>query len=186
MQSPKAMWFWLTFVIWLAIDQATKIWTVTTLELHGPGIEIIPGFMTFIHAQNPGAAFSILTDFEYRHYVFLGFTAIAIVVIYQMYRDLEEEDKLLSMALGLIFSGAVGNGIDRLHKQTVTDFISVYVSADGPKEWLIERLGTATWPTFNIADSALLVGVIIYVIWGKPAEEATAETVDDAASDASA
>jgi signal peptidase II len=179
LDSAKAQWFWITFVIWLVIDQATKIWTVSTLEQYGPGIEVIPGFIRFIHAQNPGAAFSILTEFEYRHYVFLGFTVIAIGVVAQMYRELEDEMRLLPMALGLILSGAVGNAIDRVHKQTVTDFISVYISADGPREWLIERVGTATWPTFNIADSTLLVGVVIFLIWGNNAEkEATAEDDD--------
>lgn len=76
--SAKARWFWVTFLVWLVVDQATKIWVYLNIEYRVGEIEIIPGFFSIVHAQNPGAAFSMLRDFEYRHVVFLGFTVIAV------------------------------------------------------------------------------------------------------------
>lgn len=162
--SPKALIFWSIFLGGVVLDQVTKIWVYTQLEYRVDEIQLIPGFLSIVHAQNPGAAFSILSDFEYRHYVFLGFTVVAGVIIADMYRKLPRTDRLLSAALGLILSGAVGNAIDRVHKQTVTDFVRVYTESPGLKAWLIDMFGTNEWPAFNVADSALLIGVVIFLL----------------------
>ena len=71
---------------------------------------------------------------------------------------------LVPIALAPIASGALGNAVDRVWKATVTDFLRVYISAPGAKQWLMETFGTAEWPSFNVADSTLLVGVVIFVI----------------------
>ena len=161
--SRKAIWFWDTFLVGLALDQATKIWVYTQLEYRVDEVKIIPGFLSFVHAQNPGAAFGLLVDYDHRHWVFLGFTVIAMFVIADMYRKLPPGDRLLGCALGMILSGAVGNAIDRVHKQTVTDFIRVYTDSPSLRPTLIDWFGTSEWPSFNIADSALLVGVVIFM-----------------------
>ena len=175
--SRKSIVFWITFVIGVILDQATKIWVYT--HLAGPGgvnagaereIKVIDGFLSIVHAQNPGAAFGLLRDSPYRHFIFLVFTVVACVAIVYMWKALPPEDRWQSATLGLIFSGAVGNGIDRAHKQTVTDFILVYTEHPTMKSWLINSpLGSNEWPSFNVADAALVVGVIMfmihYVLW---------------------
>lgn len=173
------------------VDQLTKVWTVRALRYSGlpegrPGslpahtwdgirqlghdpsnpeeILVIPGFLSFIHAQNPGAAMGMLVNNEYRMWIFLIFTVVAVGVLVSMYRQLPDDDRFQSATIALILSGAVGNAIDRLHKQAVTDFIRVYTEAPAAKAWLIATFRTAEWPTFNVADAAIVVGVAMYLI----------------------
>ena len=138
-------------------------------------ITLIPGFLDIVHAENPGAAFSILRDFEYRHLLFLGFAIIAFGIVWDQFRRLTEEHTLLVFALALIASGAAGNAMDRLYKRTVTDFIRVYTEQPSIKATLIDWFGTYEWPSFNVADSALLVGVLIFVFKAPNPEEETAK-----------
>lgn len=190
--SRKSITFWSIFIVGLILDQVTKIWIYTNLA--GPGginagmpreITVIDGFLSIVHAQNPGAAFGLFRNSEYRHYVFLVFTIIAVGVIVQMYRALPAVDRWQAATLGMILSGAVGNGIDRLHKRTVTDFILVYTDNPTLQEWLIASpLGSSEWPSFNVADAALVVGVIMfiihYVLW-EDAEGADANDIAELA-----
>jgi len=169
----------------VVLDQITKVWTIRALSYTGQKllphtwdgikqlgydasnpteIPVIPGFLSFIHAQNPGAAMGMLVSFEHRMWVFLIFTVVAVGVLISMYRQLADNDRFQSATIALILSGAVGNAIDRAHKQTVTDFIRVYTDSPGAKAWLIENVGTAEWPTFNIADAAIVVGVAMYLL----------------------
>jgi signal peptidase II len=169
----------------VVVDQLTKVWTVRALSYSGQKlpphtwdgikqlgydasnpaeIPVIPGFLSFIHAQNPGAAMGMLNSFDQRMWVFLVFTIVAVGVLVSMYRQLPDDDRFQSATVALILSGAIGNAIDRAHKQTVTDFIRVYTDSPGPKAWLIENVGTAEWPTFNVADAAIVVGVAMYLI----------------------
>lgn len=172
--TRKSKLFWLMLVIFLAFDQATKLWIYANLEMgpRGDIITVIPGFFDLVHAENPGAAFSMFHTFEYRHLLFLGFTAIAGWVVWDQYRRLKDDDTWMPIALGLIASGALGNAIDRVWKRTVTDFLRIYTDAPDAKAWLIDTFGTNEWPSFNIADSALLVGVVIFVIAGYIEERA--------------
>ncbi|MDP2309878.1 MAG: signal peptidase II [Pseudomonadota bacterium] len=167
------------------VDQLTKVWTVRALRYSGQSltphtwnglkqlgydpdspeeIQVIPGFLSLIHAQNPGAAMGMLVSFEHRMWVFLVFTVVAVGVLISMYRQLPDNDRFQSATIALILSGAVGNAIDRVHKQTVTDFIRVYTDAPAAKAWLIGNFRTAEWPTFNVADAAIVVGVAMYLI----------------------
>ncbi|MCB9681717.1 MAG: signal peptidase II [Alphaproteobacteria bacterium] len=172
--SRNAKLFWLMFAIFLVLDQASKIWIYTNLA-EGPGgdvIQVIPGWFDLVHAENPGAAFSLLRTFEYRHLVFLAFTVVAIWVIWDQFKRLREHDAWMSLALGLIASGAVGNAIDRVYKRTVTDFLRLHVEAPSWRQWLIDTFGTNEYPSFNIADSALLVGVAIFFFASLAADRA--------------
>lgn len=162
--SRKTLIFWMVFAVFLILDQVTKVWVYTNLEYRVDEIVLIPHFLSIVHAQNPGAAFGILTTFAYRHLVFLAFTVIAVVIIVDMYRRLESDDRFGAVALGLILSGAVGNGIDRVHKQTVTDFIRIYTDDPEWVPWLRNTFGMAEWPSFNVADSTLLIGVIMFLV----------------------
>ena len=148
----------------VALDQITKWYVYTQLVENVDEIPVIPGFFSIVHAQNPGAAMGMLSTYEYRYVVFLVFTVIAVVVIVDMWRKLHPTDRFTAFILGLILSGAVGNGIDRVHKQTVTDFLRVYTEVPSLKMWLIETFGTNEWPSFNVADSALVVGVALFFV----------------------
>ncbi len=88
---------------------------------------------------------------------------VAIGVLISLYLEIPATARFMPAALGLILSGAVGNAIDRLHKQAVTDFLRVYTDHPSVRRWLLENLGTAEYPSFNIADIAISVGVAMFI-----------------------
>lgn len=162
--SRKAKLFWGFCIVGVILDQITKYWVYTSLKYNQDEVTVIPGFLSIVHAQNPGAAMGLLRNYEYRQYLFLVFTLIAVAVVVDLFRRLPKEDWFMSTTLGLILSGAIGNAIDRVHKGTVTDFIRVYTEQPSLKNWLTQTFGTNEWPSFNVADSALVVGVILFMI----------------------
>jgi signal peptidase II len=195
--NRKTIVFLSVFVIGVILDQATKIWVYTNLEYRRDEIKVIDGFFSIVHAQNPGAAFGMFGDLPFRQYLFLIFVAIAIGIVIDLWRRLPPNDNWLSLTLGLILSGAVGNGIDRVHKQTVTDFAMVYTEVPWIRDLIASiQMGPfhfcnsvrCEWPSFNVADASLLVGVglfmVHYMIWGEEDEMAkeAAATDDDAAT----
>ncbi len=162
--QPKNLWFTATAVATLALDQATKIWVVATIAPGSRGLEVIPGLFSVVHAQNPGAAGGLLGDFSYRIWLFLGFLAVASVMLVNLQRQLAPMLRFQPAILGLILGGALGNGIDRIHKQTVTDFLRFYSENPGI-EAALARIGLpAEYPTFNVADIALVLGVGLFVL----------------------
>ena len=163
--SPRAKAMLIVVPFLVVLDQITKIWVVRNIEYRRGEIDIIPGFFSLVHAQNPGAAFGMLTDFEYRIHLFVVFTVIALGVIWSMYKQTPRDDWFQSAVLGLLTAGALGNFIDRVHKQTVTDFLHVYWDKEPGRSWLIETFGTYHYPSFNVADSAIVVGICIFMIW---------------------
>ncbi|MCB9690060.1 MAG: signal peptidase II [Alphaproteobacteria bacterium] len=162
--NPRNVLFAVTAVVGLVLDQATKWWVVHNLPEGTGEIVVIPGFFSIVHARNPGAAFGMLRDFEYRHWVFLAFTIVAGFVIADMFRKLKPNDGFMGAALGLVLSGAIGNAIDRVLYRFVTDFLRVYIDTPSVKQWLIATFGTYEWPSFNVADAALVVGIGMFVI----------------------
>jgi len=164
-QTPKFKVFaWWTGIL-VFLDQLTKI-LVTMHIPYGRGeVELIPGFLSLVHARNPGAAMGMLDTFEYRMHVFAIFTVVALVVLLQMLTQLPDDDRFQALGLGMITSGAVGNAIDRVHKQSVTDFVRVYTEHPDLKAWLIQSpLKTNEWPAFNVADAAIVVGLGLFVV----------------------
>jgi signal peptidase II len=95
--------------------------------------------------------------------VFAVFTVIAVGVLIQMFREIPAHDRYQSTALGLVFSGAIGNAIDRIHKQSVTDFLRIYTENETLKPWLAENIGWTEWPSFNVADAAICVGLVMFI-----------------------
>lgn len=160
--KTKIVLFLTSFLVLL--DQVTKFWVYYNLELGRDEITVIPGFLSIIHAQNPGAAMGMLVNFEYRMIVFYAFTVIAVGVLWSMFKEIADDDRFQSATIALILSGAVGNVIDRIHKQTVTDFIKVYTEWPPLEQWLVKQFHTNEWPTFNVADAAIVVGVGMYLI----------------------
>lgn len=156
--------FALVAVLGIALDQASKAWIMANIPVGSTGITVIPGLLSIVHARNPGAAFGLFSDFAYRHQLFLLLTLVAVVVILDLVRKLPPTDRLMSVSLGLISAGAVGNVIDRLRFSCVVDFIRVYTDHPSLSKWLVDLVGTNEWPSFNVADSALVVGVGLFVI----------------------
>lgn len=174
--SPKILLFVVLNLFVVILDQATKIWIVQNLRLNRDSISVIDGWLQIVHVQNTGAAGGLLGGFEYRMWVFLVFTVVALGVLISMLLELREDERMMNVSLALIFSGAVGNAIDRAHKQSVTDFIRVYTDNEGLEAWLRSTIGTAEYPSFNVADVAIVVGVFMYMILyamghGRPPEE---------------
>ena len=156
--------FALVAVLGIVLDQATKAWIAANIPVGTTGIPLIPGFLSIVHAHNPGAAFGLFGGFAYRHQLFVLLTVVAVVVILDLVRKLPPTDRLMSASLGLIIAGAVGNVIDRLRFSYVVDFIRVYTDHPTLSRWLVDLFGTNEWPSFNVADSALVVGVALFVI----------------------
>lgn len=157
--QKKYLWFSVVFVFFLVLDQVTKIWVINNIEYRTEVIEVIPGFFSLVHTQNQGAAFGIMQG---QMLVFAVFTLIAVFVLGQMMHQLPSEDRYQSFGVGLLFSGVIGNGIDRMHKQSVTDFLHVYSEHPSIKPILIDILGSNAWPSFNVADAAIVVGMIMF------------------------
>lgn len=168
--------FAVILAIGLIADQASKTWVIANFVLGVDEMQLIPGFLSVVHAQNHGAAFS---SFEGMWGLFMVFTAVAIVVVLDLLRRLRADQAFMAGILGLILSGALGNGIDRVRLGYVTDFIRVYTDLEGPKAWLIANFGTNTWPIFNIADSVLLVGVTLFLVHYLFLEEGEPELDDE-------
>jgi signal peptidase II len=136
------------FLVGLILDQWTKLSIVDHFR-YGERLEVIPGIFDLTHVRNPGGAFSLFADgpFEWRMTFFVGATVLAIVLLMVFLARHEGEDWLTPSALGFVMAGAVGNLIDRLAYGEVIDFIDIHL-------W-----GGYTWPTFNVADSAIVLGV---------------------------
>ena len=115
---------------------------------------VLPGFFDLTHVRNPGGDFSFFASgpAEQRMIFFIGSTLLAIVLLVVFLWRLEPEVRLSAFALGIIFGGALGNLIDRLSYGEVIDFLDFHL-------W-----GGYTWPTFNLADSAIVVGVAILML----------------------
>lgn len=133
-------------------DQLTKLLIVRSFALY-ESREIIPGFFNLTYLVNNGAAFSILAGQPalWRQAFFITAAAIALILIGVAQRSFGRQSKVYSLALALIAGGAIGNLIDRIRLGHVIDFLDVYA-------------GSYHWPAFNVADSAICIGVALFLI----------------------
>lgn len=134
----------------LILDQVTKALILAHLPLGG-SIAVIPGFFDLTHVHNPGGAFGFLAGMsaEVRSLLFIAVSLVAAGLILYFYWQTPLGQRFLSFGLALIFGGAVGNLVDRMRFGIVVDFLDVYA-------------GTLHWPAFNVADSAITIGVGIF------------------------
>lgn len=149
------------------LDQITKQWIRVNLPMTGPRrsdrLQVIDGFFAIVHRENPGAAFGLFREFEYRRFLFLVVAIVATGVIFWMARELKEKQWILATALCLILAGAWGNAIDRAIFGSVTDFLEFRASgAFG--DWCRANLRTNVFPQFNVADICVNVGVGLFII----------------------
>jgi signal peptidase II len=146
----KYLWVGSIMGIVLLLDQFTKYIVDTHIRRHEI-IPVIPGFFNLTNVRNPGAAFGILSGVPgiWRSVFFITVTLVAVVVLAVLIRKTHE--RLLVAAFSLIAGGAVGNVIDRIRFGEVVDFIQWYVKS-------------YYWPSFNVADSAISVGVALLAV----------------------
>lgn len=151
--SRKLRFFVPVFLAALVIDQVTKIAIVDRFA-YGERLTVIPGFFNLTHVRNPGGAFSFLATMstEIRQVFFLGTGLIAIVLLLAFLRRLDPDDWLASTAIGGVLGGAIGNLIDRIVYGEVVDFLD------------FRLIGGYIWPTFNMADCWIVVGVGILMV----------------------
>ena len=134
----------------LILDQITKALVLGGLPL-GQSVAVIPGFFDITHVHNPGGAFGFLADMspQVRAWLFIAVSLLAAGLIVGFYWQTPPSQRLLQFGLALVFGGAIGNLVDRIRFGVVVDFIDVY-------------LGDLHWPAFNVADSAITIGVFIF------------------------
>jgi signal peptidase II len=134
----------------LVLDQATKLYIDHRFALY-ESVTVIENFFNITYVRNPGAAFGILADSAFRIPFFITVATLAALGILWYMRQLRADQRLLHFALSLIFAGAVGNLIDRIRLGEVIDFLDVH--------WYQHH-----WPAFNVADSAITVGVSLLLL----------------------
>ena len=159
------LFFWTVFAAFLVGDQVSKHWIEISIqpppehvEAHHrnlpPNIEVIENFFWIVHVHNDGAAWGILKGFGW----LLSLLAMAALLGIYLYRHtLQLHTTYMQWVFGLLCSGIMGNLLDRLRLGYVVDFLDFLI-------------GSYHWPAFNIADSAIFCGVVLYLIhsWRNP------------------
>ncbi|MBW2473692.1 MAG: signal peptidase II [Deltaproteobacteria bacterium] len=145
----------------IALDQATKLYVDANFRLH-ESMPVIRGFFNLTYVRNKGAAFGILADNAVRIPFFITVSIVAMLGILWYINRIRNDQKLAVFSLSLVFAGACGNLIDRVRLGEVIDFLDVF--------W--QRYH---WPAFNVADSAITVGVTLLLIdmWREDRKKST-------------
>lgn len=145
-------------LILLAVDIVTKYIVQNCMLLHQT-VSILPNFFNITYVENPGAAFGILANVAdpWRNVILGIVSGLAIIMLLVFYRQYADNNLKVKFALVLVLGGAVGNIIDRIRFGVVIDFIDVH--------WYEYH-----WPAFNVADSAICVGVgiLFWQLWFDP------------------
>jgi signal peptidase II len=166
--SPKSRsgWYALWFLVLgvLAADQISK-YAVEKLTRTGSLRVIIPGMLNLVHTSNPGVAFGLLANSRspWLASMLIAFSVAVIALLVWLLATDRAGALLGKCGLGLILGGAAGNVLDRVLRQRVTDFIDFHV-------------GNYHWYTFNLADSAIVIGASLVILelfrdWRHPSEE---------------
>jgi len=150
--NPSYVFLFLVSAITVALDIATKSWAERHLDTFPGTVEIVHNYLTLVLAKNRGGAWGILqtTSESVRRPFFLLVSAGAIVFIMTLYRRLQPRQRALKWGLPLVLGGALGNVFDRIRYGQVIDFIDAHARWGGQEHH---------WPTFNVADVAICVGV---------------------------
>jgi signal peptidase II len=147
--ARRAVIFLALFVCTTGFDQASKDWAHTLPP--GKPVPVVDGLWDWQLAANKGVAFSHLTDLPHAQILLSLLAAAMLLGVGVVAWRTRPEQRMKLAALALIAGGALGNLIDRIRDGAVTDFI----------RW---RVGDHMWPIFNVADAALLIGVVLLLI----------------------
>ena len=153
-------------IVIVVLDALTKWLVVSCIDLH-EAVPLVPDLFQLVHVRNTGAAFGLGANASSKFVpILLNVGAIAVfcvVVVYAMRTAVT--DRLLQTGLHLILGGAIGNLLDRFRFGYVVDFLDVYV-------------GSHHWPAFNVADSAICIGIalLFFDMRKKPETAAAAES----------
>jgi len=148
-RTHPAAWLWLSVAV-VALDQVTKFLVTRFIDLY-ERVEVLP-VLDFTLLHNTGAAFSLLAGASgWQRWFFIGLACVVSVLLIAWIWRTPRGEKLLPLALALILGGALGNVIDRVLHGYVVDFIHAH--------W-----GSAYFPAFNIADSAITVGAALLIL----------------------
>jgi signal peptidase II len=152
-------------ILIVVLDQATKYWISRTFA-PGVGFPVIPGLLDFTYVRNTGAAWGMFGGLN-AWLTLLSAVVLVLVVVFR--RSILTDALIHRIALAFMIGGIVGNLMDRVRLQHVVDFIDFY--------W-----GVHHFPAFNMADSAICIGVGLYIISSfRPTERSPASGPDDAA-----
>lgn len=179
--KSKYIAFLLLFLLSLGLDQGTKIWARKTLKpVNFPNAisapkTVIKGYWDFRYSENPGSAFGMFRNQAGARYFLFGIGIVCLGVIGLWLYRLPPNAKWLGVKLGLLAGGAIGNMVDRAMYSRVTDFILWKITTS---------TNTYEWPTFNVADAALVIGVGMILI-DRPRDPLPPEEASPAGSDAS-
>jgi len=140
------------------LDQLSKWWVMNSFALF-ESRPVLDGFFNLVFVTNSGAAFGMLAGPQvwWRQLFFVSTALLALGILVAAYRHYRYQGAIWVVAIGLVAGGAVGNLIDRLRYGAVIDFLDFYVK-------------TYHWPAFNVADSAITVGVGLFLLAGLRAE----------------
>ncbi len=146
-RKPNALaWLWLSLAI-IVFDQLSKQWVLRTLPEYTP-VAVIPHFWNWFRSYNNGAAFSFLDKAGgWQIWLFSGLAIVISALLASWLRKARRNDWRQALPYALVIGGALGNVIDRILHGHVIDFIQWYA-------------GSYYWPSFNIADSAIVVGAV--------------------------
>ena len=136
----------------VVLDQVTKVLVTHTMHLH-ESVPVVSGFFNLTYIRNPGAAFGLFatTNRAFRLIFFVGTSIFALGLLWTIFYRMHQDDVWGQLSVSGIFGGAIGNLIDRLQYGEVVDFLDFYM-------WGYH------WPAFNVADSAISVGVVSLLI----------------------
>lgn len=160
---PRARRYWMVGVItvgMLVLDLVTKQWAWDNLR-EGAVTTVIENWFYFEFGFNTGSAFSLLRDASWSRMLFIGITFLALIYMAHLARTLPTRFGSAFVAIGMVASGALGNLHDRFLRTMIVDGVERYGVVDFIKIYYWEG---KPWPTFNIADVALVGGVIL-LLW---------------------
>jgi signal peptidase II len=164
--APRSGWYTLGFLVFAALvaDQVSK-YAVERYTSPGTIRVLVPGLLNLLHTSNPGVAFGLFADSSNRLLapVLIAFSVAVIALLAWLLVSGRAGGRLAQCGLALILGGASGNVLDRVLRRSVTDFIDFYI-------------GSHHWYTFNIADSAIVVGAGLVILelfrdWRHPNQE---------------
>jgi signal peptidase II len=156
----KALIAWPVLIFIVIVDLLTKTLAVTLLPQNGFPQPVIGEGVRFALVYNPGAAFGLYLG-SYSRWIFMTLTIGALLILWRLYQQTNDSQRMRALAIASVAAGAVGNLIDRIRSDLgVVDFIDV-------------GFGLHRWPTFNVADMAVSIGAFLlaWVLWGDEQRE---------------